>query len=255
MKIYTYDGTFEGFLTVVFECYRFSDSPLDICSRFGEQRYLFVDTLYIETNPVKAERVWAGIQKRMSARNNQLLFYAFLSEAQGIEMMIFRFLQRLFDGQLNLETDFGDADVLGITQMAKKVTKEAERIRQFVRFQRTKDGIHFCGIEPRYDVLPLVLNHYQKRFADQKWLIYDLKRNYGVFYDKEKVEEVVLSKKEFNTYNGQVKKALLAEGEDFYQELWRLYFKHITIEERKNLRLQRQHMPKRFWKYLPEKQM
>ena len=128
-------------------------------------------------------------------------------------------------------------------------------MRQFVRFQLTKDGIHFCGIEPQYDVLPLVLSHYQKRFTDQKWLVYDLKRNYGVFYDKEKAEEVVLSKKEFNTYNGQVKKALLAEGEDFYQKLWRSYFKHITIEERKNLRLQRQHMPKRFWKYLPEKQV
>lgn len=255
MKIYTYDGTFEGFLTAVFECYRLSDSPLDICSRFGEQRYLFIDTLGVETDPVKAERVWIGIQKRMSARNNQLLFYAFLSGAQGIEMMVFRFLKRLFDGQVNLETDFGDADVLSITQMAKKVTREAERMRQFVRFQRTKDGIHFCGIEPQYDVLPLVLSHYQKRFADQKWLIYDLKRNYGVFYDKEKAEEVVLSKKEFNTYNGEVKKALLAEGEDFYQKLWRSYFKHITIEERKNLRLQHQHMPKRFWKYLPEKQV
>ena len=69
------------------------------------------------------------------------------------------------------------------------------------------------------------------------------------------VEEVVISRKQFNTLNGQVNKALLEEGEDFYQKLWKLYYKQITIQERKNLRLHRQFLPRRFWKYLPEKQV
>lgn len=254
MKIYTYDNTFEGFLTCVFDCYSRKDFPVDICSRTGEQRYLFVEKIAIQTRPEKAERVWKGIQKQMSGKNKQLLFYAFLSEETGIEMKIYRFLRRLFSGHLNLETDFGDSDVLYLTQTSQRVKKEAMRMLQFVRFQRTKDRMFFCGIEPKYDVLPLIIDHYKKRFADQKWLIYDLKRNYGIFYDKDKVEEVEISKKQFNTLNGQVDKALLDEGEDFYQKLWRSYFKHITIEERKNLKLQRQHMPRRFWRYLPEKQ-
>ncbi len=76
----------------------------------------------------------------------------------------------------------------------------------------------------------------------------------ALLVSKDKVEEVVISKKQFSEYNGQVKEALLDEGEDFYQKLWRSYFKHINIEERKNLKLQRQFMPKRFWRYLPEKQ-
>ncbi len=112
----------------------------------------------------------------------------------------------------------------------------------------------FCGIEPRYDVLPLVIRHFQQRFSDQRWLIYDLKRNYGVFCTNGKTEEVVISDQQFNRLNGQVKQELLEADEDFYQKLWKLYFKHINIEDRKNLKLQRQHMPRRFWKYLPEKQ-
>lgn len=254
MKIYTYDNTFEGLLTSIFDCYSRKDFPVDICSRYGEQRYLFVDKIDIESNPKKAERVWKGIQKKLSGKNKQLLFYAFLSEEQGIEMKIYRFLRRMFSEHLNLETDFGDHDVLYLTQTSQKVKKEAMRLLQFVRFQRTKDGMYFCGIEPKYDVIPLILTHYKKRFADQKWMIYDLKRNYGIYYDKDKVEEVVISKKQFNSYNGQIKQNLLDEGEDFYQKLWRSYFKHIDIQERKNLKLQRQHMPKRFWRYLPEKQ-
>ena len=255
MIIYTYDGTFEGFLTSVFDCYSRKDFPMDICSRVREQKFLFTDRYNVTTHPKKAERVWKGIQNKLSGRNNQLVFYTFLSEEPGVEMKIYRFLRRLFSSHFNIETDYGDSDVLYLTQTSQKVKKEAMRMMQFVRFQHTRDGLYFCGIEPRYDVIPLVVGHFQKRFADQKWLLYDLKRNYGVFYGKDKVEEVEISRKNFNSMTGQVKEDILQEGEEFYQKLWQSYFTHINIKERKNLRLQRQHMPRRFWKYLPEKQV
>lgn len=254
MIIYTYDGTFEGFLSCVFECYCRKDFPVDIQSRVGEQKQFFAEKYDIPTNSVKADRVWNGIQKRLSGKNNQLGFYAFLSEEQGIEMKIYRFLRRLFSEQFNIETDYGDPDVLFLTQTSQKVKKEAMRMMQFVRFQRTKDGIYFCGIEPRYDVIPMVVRHFEKRFADQKWLLFDLKRNYGILYGKDKVEEVEFSNEQFSHLTGQVKENILEESEEFYQKLWKSYFAHITIQERKNLRLQLQHMPRRFWKYLPEKQ-
>jgi len=208
----------------------------------------------VQSDVQKAQRVWKGMQNKLSGKNKQLPFYAFLSGEPGIEMKIYRFARRLFSVHFNIETDFGDADVLYLNQTARKVKKEAMRMLQFVRFQRTKEDLYFCGIEPRYDVIPLVANHFQKRYADQKWLLYDLKRNYGVYYDLGKVEEVVLSNETFNRYNGQVQDNILQEGEDFYQVLWKSYFKNITIKERKNLKLQLQHMPRRFWKYLPEKQ-
>jgi probable DNA metabolism protein len=160
----------------------------------------------------------------------------------------------LFSEHFNIITDFGDPDVLYLTQTSQKVKKEAMYMLQFVRFQHTKDGLYFCGIEPRYDIIPLVVDHFQKRFADQNWLLYDLKRNYGVLYGKDKVEEVVISHGEFNSMTGQVNENILQEGEEFYREMWKLYFTHINIKERKNLKLQRHHMPRRFWKYLPEKQ-
>jgi probable DNA metabolism protein len=255
MNIYTYDNTFDGFLTCVFECYNRKDFPVDICSSVGEQKQLFAERIEIQTDQKKADRVWKGVRYKLSGRNSQLPYYAFLSEEEGVEMKIYRFLRKLFSTQFNIETDYGDSDVLYLTQLSQKVKKEAMRMLQFVRFQRTKEGIYFCGIEPRYDVIPMIVSHYQKRFADQKWLIYDLHRNYGAFYGKQKVEEVIISRKQFNTLNGQVNKALLEEGEDFYQKLWKLYYKQITIQERKNLRLHRQFLPRRFWKYLPEKQI
>lgn len=255
MIIYTYDNTFEGFLTCIFECYNRKSFPVDICSRAGAQKYLFAEKLDVQSDEKKAERVWKGVQNKLTGKNKQLPFYAFLSEEPGIEMKIYRFLRRLFSAHFNIESDFGDSDVLYLTQTSQKVKKEAMRMLQFVRFQRTKEGMYFCGIEPRYDVIPMVVDHFQKRFADQKWLLYDLRRNYGVLYGKQKVEEVVITNQQFNRLNGQLKENILEEGEDFYQKLWKSYFTHINIQERKNLKLQRQHMPRRFWKYLPEKQV
>ncbi len=254
MLIYIYDGTFEGLLTNIFETYSSKRFPDDIQSEGKYAENLFAETLKINSDSEKATRVWKGIQHKLSPKNKQLLYYAFLSEEQGIEMKILRFARRLFNEEINIETDLGDPDVLDIIQFARKVKKEAMRMMQFVRFQQTKDGLYFCGIEPLYDIMPLVVGHFKKRFADQQWLLYDLKRNYGAFYNKKTVEEVVLTSSEINRKTGQISENVLNEGDAFYQTLWKSYFENISIKERKNLRLQRQHMPRRFWKYLTEKQ-
>jgi probable DNA metabolism protein len=252
MKAFTYDGTFEGFLTSVFECYRLKAFPVDIYPRGKKQKSMFASEQAIVSDPVKAARVWKGIIQKLTARNNQMVFYAYLSEEPGIEMKIYRFIRRLFSTAFNIETDFSDPDVLYLVQSARKVKKEAMRMLQFVRFQHTADGLYFCGIEPEYDVIPMVIKHFSNRFADQKWLLYDLKRNYGILRERETIEEVYLSEIKINASTGAAMPEITAESEEFYKKLWQSYFLHISIAERKNLKLQRQHMPRRFWKYLPE---
>ena len=255
MVIFIYDNTFEGLLTCIFDCFKRKLTPAEICPSNRETRHMFAERQEIISNSQNANRVWNGVQKKMTKQNSQLLYHAFLSGERGIEMKILRFAKRLFNTDFNIETDYGDADVLHLRQISRKVKKEAMRMMQFVRFQRTKDNMYFCGIEPVYDVLPLVIDHFQKRFADQHWLLYDLKRNYGAFYNRNSVKKVVLSTSEINRKTGQVSQNILEESDAVYQTLWKSYFKNINIEERKNLKLQRQHMPRRFWQYLPEKQV
>jgi probable DNA metabolism protein len=45
---------------------------------------------------------------------------------------------------------------------------------------------------------------------------------------------------------------MVHEEETAYQSMWKGYCKNISIRERMNLKLQKQHMPKRYWKFLPE---
>ena len=79
--------------------------------------------------------------------------------------------------------NFGDPDVIQVSKIAKKVGVEARKIIQFVRFQQTKDNIYFAPVSPRYNVISMATNHFKKRFADQEWIIFDIKRGYGLYYD------------------------------------------------------------------------
>jgi probable DNA metabolism protein len=252
MEQLVYDGSFEGFLTVVFECYARKMNPIDICS--GNSKYnLFAEKYYIDTDIVKADRVWKGMRKRLNGRNQDLPLFSFLSELPGIEMKLYNFARLLFDSTHMVETDYGNPVVLDLVKIERKVKKDAMRILQFVRFQKTKDDMFYAPVEPESNVLPLAISHFKSRFADQRWLLYDIKRDYGFFYDLHNVHEVSLVEKSFSE-DGQLSENLLAEEEVAYQSLWQDYYKHINIKERKNLKLQRQHMPRRYWKFLPEKQ-
>jgi probable DNA metabolism protein len=53
--------------------------------------------------------------------------------------------------------------------------------------------------------------------------------------------------------NGKIDESVLAKDEKLFQDLWKGYFKAMTIKERINPRLHRKNMPARFWSELTEK--
>ena len=149
-------------------------------------------------------------------------------------------------------TDFSDDAVLKINNVAHKVSREKHRMEAFVRFQLTKDNIYFANIEPDFDVLPLISKHFRNRYADQQWIIYDLKRKYGLFYDLHTVEIISLDLTDVPR-NSLQKNSAFTNEEYEYQDLWNNYFKSTTIKSRINTKLHVQHVPKRYWKFLSEK--
>ena len=85
-------------------------------------------------------------------------------------------------------------------------------------------------------------------------MIYDVRRNYGFMYDKTKVFEIQLFEHTQVNLSIALETIELDDSELKYQRLWKQYFKSTNIEARKNTKLHIQHVPKRYWKYLIEKQ-
>lgn len=251
-KCLIYDGSFKGLLTCIYCVYEEKLEISKILPPGIPQTEMFAENMEIFTDELKAKRVWQGFQKYATQRGQNAIYYAYLSEIPGIEMDILRYFQHTFKHKRNIDGDFANVHVLKIAQTAKKVSREKHRMEAFVRFQLTKDNIYFSNIEPDFNVIPLIKKHFTSRYSDQEWIIYDLKRKFGLYYDlkKSRIIHINFSK---NFSSSEEKELLFDTAEIEFQQLWKKYFEATTIKSRINTRLHHQHVPKRYWKYLSEK--
>lgn len=253
MNVVLYDGSFEGLLTAIFEIYEYKIVQPAIFKNNTAVGSLFGSIHHVQTNKEKSNRVYKTLSDKLTKNAIAQLFKTFLSEINDIENVLLRYVQYVISSKEAVENDYSNADVLMVQQTSRKVHREKHRMEAFVRFQLTKDQLYYCIIQPDYNVLPLISRHFENRYADQRWLIYDGMRKYGLYYDLNKVEEV-----EINFSAGQNSREAVInlndEKEELYQKLWQQYFQSVNIAARKNMKLHIQHMPKRYWRYLVEKQ-
>lgn len=252
--LFLYDGTFNGLLTTIFEIYERKAEPLRIEAAHKNQPFLFGQCLSVETNLDKAQRVMLGVEKKTSEGALHSLYKAFLAEQPGIEMIIYRWVKYAMSSSLNIETNYTNDDVLRIKQINKQISREVHRMHAFVRFQRTSDNIYFATISPDFDVLPLLADHFERRYPDQQWVIYDTKRKKGIYFNMIETLDVELETELVDMKSGAMDATITHEEELLFKLLWQNYFSATNIKERKNMKLHIRHVPKRYWKYLSEKQ-
>jgi probable DNA metabolism protein len=251
---YIYDGTFEGYLTVVFQAYETRKPPEQITIASAGGYDLFCERVEVMSDPIKAMRVWKGLIKKTTLKNARMVHAAFLSQLPGCEMLIWRYLNKIFTVTTPVFfQNMLDEDVFQLVQTARKVKKEAHRFLGFVRFQQTADGILFAPIAPDHDILTLITGHFKARYAGQQWVIYDTRRNYGVFFDQEQIQEIELENAQMDPQSGKLPTAAKEHAEDYYQKLWQQYYHSVNIAGRSNPRQMTRMMPRRYWRYLPEK--
>ena len=245
----------DGVLTAVFDAYALRQQPEELVGE-GSVLPLFCEEVHsVQTADDKAQRVWRGLEKKLSKEALRMLTVAWLSESEELYTPMFHYIYKVFQG--TNERDFSDPDILYVTNTARRVAHEQLRMKQFLRFQKAKDGTYLGVVSPDNDVLPLVIGHFQDRFNDQPFLIFDARRKYGYYYDKTAVTRVTFEDETtipFSLDDGKLNDDLLSENDQLFQDLWRTYFKAICIHERMNPRKQLNDMPRRYWKYMTEKQ-
>ncbi len=243
MRRYTYDGSFEGLLSVLAVCSERPDEPEDITSLRQAQSSLFGDGRYIETSPEQANRFARALERTGGSGIRQKLYRAFLTERSGIELILHGYARSLLEHGRTAATNLLLEPVAEVERLNQRIGREVHRMHAFVRFSETEDGLFSATIAPEYDVLPLIYEHFERRFAQMRWMIVDARRGYGVYYDGE--QSRIVSARPDTTDHSE---------EPTFRRLWRAYYDAAAIEERANPRLLLQHMPRRYWKYLTEMQ-
>ena len=123
-----------------------------------------------------------------------------------------------------------------------KVQHEIHRMMGLLRFIPNANGEFIARCAPDYFILPALKAYFTARFGETPWCIIDEKR--GVCLRCRPGVQAKIIPLEENSSNSL--------NTDEWEELWKHYHKIINNEDRNNPNLQRQFMPKRYWKYLPE---
>lgn len=188
-KIIIYDGSFNGFLTVIFKAFEERLAIADIRRNNDAQKRFFTETETVFTQMDKAGRVWNGIRHKnnMALKN---IYFSFLSEIKGVELLLYKYICALYDRPLMGSSDNMETDLFKVQQYAEMVAKEKHRIETGAEFRISRDGVYFSTIAPLYDVLPLVSKYYRLKFPNKEFILYDLKRKYAIHYNLQHIEIV-----------------------------------------------------------------
>jgi probable DNA metabolism protein len=116
-------------------------------------------------------------------------------------------------------------------------------MRGFLRFSPDDKGAYLALCAPDHFVLPALAPHFTRRFGGQEWAIIDEKRRLCLSRLPGEPPRLLRISPPLARRSSPI---------DDWEDLWRHYHRTINNESRNNPRLQRQFMPERYWKYLPE---
>ena len=241
MPNYYYDGSFDGLLTVIYMAYNDRESNMLRVSAKAEQLILALDDIHIITDFFKARRVEKAICEKLSQNFLNNIRTCFLSNDKNKDTIIIHTVYKaLKQGEEILNSL--DEHAFYINKLVKQVLNERHKYLGLLRFKEMKDGIMFSTIEPKNNVLPILISHFKNRMKREKFAIFDKERKMVVYYDGKKAEIFFVKSLEIQWSDEEIE----------YSELWKTFHKSISIKERENKKLQQSNIPKYYWKHLVE---
>jgi probable DNA metabolism protein len=119
LHVLIYDGSFEGLLCCLFRIYEQRIMVYDVVKEKNANIDLFYESIKIETDKAKADRVWAVILKKGSNKSINRILNAFLSDKRGEEMTILKYMQYIVSSEINIENDFQNPILIRMLYLTK----------------------------------------------------------------------------------------------------------------------------------------
>lgn len=237
MKVFITDGTAEGFYTAVFAAYR--EESAVITSSNNRQLSFDTEIISVETDMAKAARVRAKLD-RFAAGDIDL---ALRSNDSLKEQSAFEYIKLLVTKGRPVRKMLAEPAVIKITEIIERVTGELHRMKGFLRFMETANGVLYAPYSPDNDITDLIAPHFKARLGAHSFVIHDVKRKIAALSD---------GKVWFMAEVGDAE-IYLSEYEKVFENLWKKYYASVNIKERPHEKQMKGYMPVRYWKFLPEK--
>ena len=244
----SYDATFEGLLSALALCLREHKDVWGILPEGCAQTSLFSPVPVVSEADI-LPRFDAYLCRRFGEGITDLLFHAYLSGREDIEMRILGFLRIGLRIGGDPSGMLQENDVASVRDAARAVTRQAHAYLGLLRF-RLDTGVYVADFEPDYHLLPIVAPHFAERMNDRPFLIRDRRRSLAAVGWPDRPWFIVALDAKDVPQNGL---AIPGSGEKSYEDIWRAYFAVMAVPQRINPSLQKSNMPKKYWKYLVER--
>ena len=238
--VYTFDGTKYGFLTVLLFAFR---DPSAILTSGQAQIPLGMATIDVPTDLTRAQKA----EERLLSFDPDCMFDLDRLLRCGMddnEQVAFRYFRLLAQKKRPVCKRLANPDVFTAVEYIKKVGHEIHKMHGFIRFMETESGALYAPFSPDNDICDLLVPHFRARLPQFPFVLHDVKRQKAAVYDGKDTFVAPLAQAEI----------LLAADENDWQNLWKEYYGAVNIPCRERLKQMRGYMPKRYWKFLPERQ-
>ena len=250
-KILVCEDNFEGILSCIYDAWVLmnqngKDNVAILCNDTYNME-LFMEYVNVDTNREKAFKVAESIQKKLSFKVYEDIYRTAMSNMDNKADLIFRYLQYGFRIGRRITEYMAVPEVMEVTKISKRVLREYDHLRGFLRFEEIAGKIMSADIKPENDVLEMLGTHFADRMPAENFIIKDVGRKktlvHKQYCDFYIINNLLLCKTEEGIISGEQK---------YYEELWKTFFTTIAIDSRKNADLQRNNLPLRFRKYMTE---
>lgn len=239
-EVYRYDGTWQGFLCCVFECFERRELPVGICGGEVAQQSLYPPRRIV-TNPERARRVARWLGKTLGGEVSELAREGFLSSLPQKEMHILRLLLLARKAGPMAAAAHGDPSVSALRAAVFSMQHEAHMLTGFIRFVE-HEGVLTATISPKHQVVQRLGPHFSDRFPGERIVIYDDTHGLALWCHGGRWG-VVRASVCFPPPDAQ---------EEQWRRLWKSFYKAIGIEGRENPACRMSQMAKRYWKHMTE---
>lgn len=241
-NVYIYNDDFLSLLNLIVYLIKNNIKPFKIKNN-SYNPTLFEQT--IKLNIKKNENIIDNIIKNFGKYAFKSMYYTFLSNDENKELILYYFFKNALKYKKKIIYIRKLKCVHETLRISEYVLHEAHKLKGFIRFRELDNKILYAEIEPTNDVLLIVSNHFKRRLKNENWIIKDVKRGILSVYDKENL--YLFYEEDFSLATN-----LISNEEKQIEDLWKLFYKTISIKERKNEKVRRNFMPKKYWKYITE---
>ncbi|MGM0214162.1 TIGR03915 family putative DNA repair protein [Enterococcus sp. AZ109] len=234
-ETWEYDGSFYGFLCLVDRAFSQKNVPALILTPETALESLFLGD-WIETNEIRAQKIYRRLQQRLTAENLQFVQTGFYATLAGKERCLLDVIEIALGTKDSLENFIGHPSVLAVKKAIKTLLGEVHLFTGFVRFEYV-GKILFSKIAPKHYSLPFLCPHFAERYPNEQMMIYDETHRLLAMLDHGRITLIE---------DSECPEIKATDEEQVIQNQWRAFLAAVTINERTNRQVQMGHLPLRF---------